>query len=63
MIHITDMGGTMFFLNPDAIEKMESVPDTVITLQNGNSYMVQESTDNIITLIIQFRLKYMDSCA
>ena len=60
MIHLTDMGGTMFFLNADHIEKMETVPDTVITMVNGNSYMVKETADDVIRLIIEFRLRYMD---
>ena len=53
MIHLTDMGGTMFFLNADHIEKMETVPDTVITMDNGNSYMVKETVDDVIRLALE----------
>ena len=60
MIHVTGMGGKEFYLNPDHFEKIESVPDTVITLINGNSYMVREEAGEVIESIIKFRLRYMD---
>ena len=57
MIKITDMGGNSRFLNPDHIEKMDVVPDTVLNLLNGHRYIVRESADDIIDKIIEFKAK------
>ncbi|MGL5633652.1 MAG: flagellar FlbD family protein [Sarcina sp.] len=55
MIKLTAMNKTEFYLNPDHIEKMESVPETVITLGNGKKYIVNESIDEVIDCIVKFK--------
>ena len=57
MIQITDMKGNGSYLNPDHIEKMDVVPDTVLNLVNGHRYIVQESPEEIIKRIAEFRYK------
>jgi flagellar protein FlbD len=44
-----------FVLNSELIETVEETPDTVITLVNGNKVIVEESMDDIIRLVIEFR--------
>jgi flagellar protein FlbD len=46
-----------FFLNSFHIEKIESRPDTVITLTNEKKFVVRESPIEIISLIADFQKK------
>ena len=43
MIDLTAMNNTEFVLNADHIEKIECVPETLITLTNGKKYIVLET--------------------
>ena len=47
--------GQEFVLNAELIEMVEETPDTVITLTNGNKMIVEESMDDIIRLVIEYR--------
>ena len=40
MITVTRLNGPAFALNPDLIERIETTPDTVITLVDGAKYVV-----------------------
>lgn len=55
MIKVTRLNGTEFAINPDLIEVMEETPDTVITLTNGNKYVVAENVGILIEEIVKFR--------
>jgi flagellar protein FlbD len=44
-----------FVLNAELIESVEETPDTVITLTNGNKVIVEESMDDIVRLVIEYR--------
>ena len=44
-----------FVLNADLIETVDETQDTVITLVNGNKVIVEESMDDIIRLVIEYR--------
>lgn len=57
MIELTGMNGNPFILNDNQIEKIEEVPETVITLMNGNKYLVEESADEVVNKVINFRKK------
>jgi flagellar protein FlbD len=48
MITATRLNGPAFALNPDLIERIESTPDTVITLVDGAKYVVRESVDVLV---------------
>lgn len=41
-------------LNEDQIESVSQSPDTIIVLNNGHTYIVQESMDEIMEEIIKF---------
>jgi flagellar protein FlbD len=47
--------GHEFVLNAELIEMVEETPDTVITLTNGNKMIVEESMDDIVRLVIEYR--------
>lgn len=55
MIVLTRLNGVAFALNPDLIERAEAHPDTVVTLVDGTKYVVSESLDDILDLVIGFR--------
>lgn len=57
MIKLKALNNKEFILNSDHIEKMEQVPETLITLTNGKKYMVLESPDEVIREIITYKKK------
>lgn len=42
-------------LNADLIEHIETTPDTVVSLTNGQKFVVLESTAEIIRKVLEFR--------
>jgi len=44
-----------FILNADLIETVEETPDTVITLTTGKKIIVEESSDEIIRRVLEYR--------
>lgn len=57
MIPVTRLDKKMMYLNPDHIVCIEETPDTVITLFNGNRYIVIDKASSIIGRIVAFRAK------
>ncbi|SHI59815.1 flagellar protein FlbD [Clostridium amylolyticum] len=57
MIKLRALNNKDFILNSDQIEKMEQVPETLITLINGKKYMVLESPEEVIKEIIIYKKK------
>lgn len=55
MIYVTRLNHTPVVLNSDLIEHVETTPDTVISLTNGQKMMVLESADEIIHRVVRFR--------
>ncbi|MCB0115296.1 MAG: flagellar FlbD family protein [Caldilineaceae bacterium] len=62
MIDVTRLDGRSFTLNADLIEVVESNPDTYIRLQNGNSFVVRESRQEIVQRVIAFRRQLYQDC-
>ena len=56
MIILTKLNGEKFMLNPDLIEIVTENPDTVITPSTGHSYIVEQSMNEILSLIKEYRL-------
>lgn len=44
-----------FVLNADLIETVEETPDTVITLTTGKKIIVEESSAEIISRVLEYR--------
>ncbi len=55
MIQLTRLNRSPLILNSDLIEHIEVTPDTVITLTNGQRYMVLESAQEVVQKVISFR--------
>ena len=57
MIDVTGMNHEKFILNADHIEKIEEVPETIITLINGKKYIVLESVEEVRGAVIKYKNK------
>jgi flagellar protein FlbD len=55
MIRLTRINHVPLVLNADLIEHVETTPDTVISMINGQKFVVLESTDDVIRKVIDFR--------
>ncbi len=55
MIRLTRINHTPLVVNSDLIEHIEVTPDTVISLLNGQKFVVLESTDDVIAKVVEFR--------
>lgn len=57
MIKIVGLDSKEYVINADHIEKLEEIPESVITLINGKKYLVKESNDEIIRKVIEYKRK------
>lgn len=57
MIDVTGMNHEKFILNADHIEKIEEMPETIITLTNGKKYIVLESIEEVKSSVIKYKNK------
>jgi uncharacterized protein YlzI (FlbEa/FlbD family) len=55
LILLRRLGGPVFALNPDLIERAEATPDTVVTMVGGNKYLVCETLHELTELIRDHR--------
>ncbi len=55
MITLTRFSGSVFALNSDLIERVDSTPDTVITLVDGTKYIVTEGLQEVVAAIRAYR--------
>jgi flagellar protein FlbD len=55
VIQLTRLKGQPITVNSDLIKFVESNPDTVITLVNGEKILVQETTDDVVQRVTAFR--------
>lgn len=55
MIEVTGMNQKHFILNADHIEKIEQMPETIITLTNGKKYIVLETIDDVRAKVLEYK--------
>jgi flagellar protein FlbD len=55
MILLTRLNGVPFAINADLIERVETTPDTVVTMVDGRKHVVSETTAQVIDRIVEFR--------
>jgi len=55
MIRVTRINHTPLILNSDLIEHIETTPDTVISLNNGQKYVVREAAEDVVEKVVEFR--------
>jgi flagellar protein FlbD len=59
MIRLTRLNGSEIFVNPALIELMEELPDTHITLTNGDKYIVLEPARIVVERIVAFNSRIL----
>lgn len=55
MIRVTRLNNQPLVINSDLIKLLETAPDTLLTLVNGEKIVVKESADEVIERIVAFR--------
>jgi flagellar protein FlbD len=55
MIRVTRLNAAGLVINSDLIEFIESTPDTMISLTTGKKIMVQETIDDVINRVAEFK--------
>lgn len=55
MIVVTRLNGPQFAVNPDLIQRIETTPDTILTLIDGTKYVVAESLAEVTERIVTYR--------
>jgi len=55
MIHVTRLDGADMVVNVDQIAWIEGMPDTVISLMNGEKLLVREAPDQLIARAKEFK--------
>ena len=61
MIRLTRINQVPLVLNADLIEHVETTPDTIISMTNGQKFVVLESSDDVIRKVIEFRRELLRS--
>ncbi len=54
MISLTRLNKKAFVVNAELIKMVEETPDTMITLINGDHFMVRESVQEVVDRAIDF---------
>ena len=55
MITVTRLDRRVVVLNADLIKMVESTPDTIITLINGDSVIVRDSLEEVVRRAIEYQ--------
>ena len=61
MIQLTRINHVPLVLNADLIEHVEATPDTVISLTNGQKFIVLEAPEAVIAKVVDFRRSILAS--
>lgn len=57
MIKLRGLNSREFILNAEHIEKIEEVPECLITLVNGKKYIVLDTSEEIVEKVIEYKNK------
>lgn len=55
MILLTTLDKQAIVVNAELIEKIESVPETVITLTNNKKILVSDSVEEVVAKVYEYR--------
>ena len=55
MVRVTRLNGDEIVVNAGVIESLESTPDTVVRLLNGQRLAVRETVDEVIGKVISYQ--------
>ncbi len=59
MIPVTRLDGQQVVINGDLVERIESIPDTIISLTSSRKILVRESVSDLLRLISENRRSTM----
>ncbi len=54
MIEVTRLNGKAFIINADLIRTIEEKPDTIITLTNGDHFVIRETMREVVQRAIEY---------
>lgn len=57
MISVHRLDHSKFIINAEQIETVEETPDTVITLLNGNRYVVRDNAGDILDRVMEYKCR------
>lgn len=63
MIELTRLNGNNMVLNSDLIKTVESSPDTVLTLINGEKLIVREEIAEVTERVLAYRARLLANVA
>jgi flagellar protein FlbD len=63
MIYLTRLNNSQLAINSDLIKFVEQNPDTVITLLNGEKILVQETVNEVVKRVVDFRQEVLSGVA
>lgn len=55
MITVTRLDKRVVVINADLIKMLEATPDTIITLINGDSFMVRDSVEDVVRKAVDYQ--------
>jgi len=55
MIKLTRLNDSKLVINAEMIEFVEAIPDTIVSLVSGKKIMVNESVDQVIQQVVEFK--------
>jgi len=59
VIIVTRLNGAQFGVNPDLLQRVDSAPDTILTLIDGTKYIVREPMAEVIARINEHRAQLL----
>ncbi|MCL2454524.1 MAG: flagellar FlbD family protein [Micrococcales bacterium] len=59
MIVVTRLNGGQFGVNPDLIQRIDSAPDTILTLIDGTKFIVVEPMAEVIARVRDYRAEVL----
>lgn len=59
VIIVTRLNGAQFGVNPDLLQRVDSAPDTILTLIDGTKYIVREPMAEVISRINEHRAQLL----
>ena len=54
MITVTRLNGKPFVINAEVIRTVDENPDTTIILLNGDHFIVKESMQRVVELVVEY---------
>lgn len=60
VIKLHRLNGKDIVINSELVESLECTPDTVVTMSNGNKFVVKEGVREIVELVIDFKNRCMN---